>query len=107
MKARAGRPAEALADVERAAARAKELRLPRVFNLELQRADALARLNRLPEAEAAFRAEIAAYPGNTQAYTSLAVLRFLAGDRAGVDVLLEQMYRASPSPRTALVAAST
>lgn len=107
VKARAGRPAEALADVERAAARAKELRLSRVFNLELQRADALARLNRLPEAEAAFRAEIAAYPGNTQAYTSLAVLRFLAGDRMGVDALLEQMYRASPSPRTALVAAST
>ena len=107
VKAKAGRPAEALADVDRAAARAKALRLPSVWNLEWVRGDALARMNRLAEAEVAFRAEIAAFPGNTQGWTSLAVLRFLAGDRSGVDRLLEEMYRATPTPKTALLAAST
>ena len=107
VRIRAGRLAEALADVDRAAARARELRLPPVWNLEFVRGDALARMNRLSEAEAAFRAEIAAFPGNTQAFTSLVVLRFMQGDRPGVDRLLEEMYRATPTPKTALLAAST
>jgi len=107
VKAKAGRPAEALADVDRAAARVKELRLPPLWNLEFVRGDALARMNRLPEAETAFRGEIAAFPSNTQGWTSLAVLRFMQGDRPGVDRLLEEMYRATPTPKTALLAAST
>ncbi len=107
VRLRAGNGAGALADVERAAARAKELRLPSVYNLEFLRGDALARMNRIDEAEAAFRAEIAAYPSNSQPFVSLAVLRFMKGDRPEVDRVLEEMYRAAPSPRTALVAAST
>ena len=107
VKLKAGRTAEGLADVERAAARAKELRLSAVYNLEFLRGDALARMNRIDEAEAAFRAEIAAFPSNTQPFVSLAVLRFMKGDRPEVDRLLEEMYRAAPSPRTALLAAST
>ncbi len=107
VKLKAGRTAEGIADVERAAARAKELRLSPVYNLEFLRGDALARMNRIDEAEAAFRAEIAAYPSNSQPFVSLAVLRFIKGDRPEVDRLLEEMYRAAPSARTALVAAST
>ena len=107
VRLKGGRAAEGLADVERAAARAKELRLPSVWNLEFLRGDALARMNRIDEAEAAFRAEIAAYPSNSQPFVSLAVLRFMKGDRPEVDRVLEEMYRAAPSPRTALVAAST
>jgi len=107
VKLKAGRSAEGLADVDRAAARAKELRLAQVWNLEFLRGDALARMNRFDDAEAAFRAEIAAFPGNTQPYVSLAVLRFMRGDRAGADRLLEEMHRAVPSPPTALLAAST
>ncbi len=107
VKLKAGRAAEGLADVERAAARAKGLRLSSVYNLEFLRGDALARMNRLDEAEAAFRAEIAAFPSNTQPFTSVAVLRFMRGDRPAVDRVLEEMYRAAPSPRTALLAAST
>jgi tetratricopeptide (TPR) repeat protein len=104
---RAGRTAEALGQVERAAARARQLRTAPVWNLEFVRGDALARANRLDEAEAAFRAEITAFPRNTQAFTSLAVLRSLKGDRTGVDLLLEAMYSATPTRKTALLAAGT
>ena len=107
MKARAGRTDEALRDVDRASARSRALRIAPVWNLDFVRGDALARANRLDEAEAAFRAEIAAFPGNTQAFTSLAVLRFLRGDRAGVARLLDAMHGAAPSRKTALLAART
>jgi len=107
VKLKTGRAAEALADVERAAARARELKLPPVWGLEFDRGDALARMSRFDEAEAAFRAEIASFPTNTQPYVSLSVVRFVKGDRGGVDRLLEEMYRAAPSPKTALIAAST
>ena len=107
VKLKTGRAAEALADVERASARARELKLPPVWGLDFARGDALARMNRFDEAEAAFRAEIAAFPTNTQPWVSLSVVRFMKGDRAGVDRLLEEMYRAAPSPRTALLAAGT
>ncbi len=107
VKLRAGRAAEALGDVERARVRAQELRLPSVYNLEFVRGDALARMNRVEEAEAAFRAEIAAFPSNSQPFVSLAVLRFMKGDRPAVDRVLEEMFRATPSRGTALLAAST
>jgi len=103
----AGRPAEALQVVERAEGYARDLRLPSVYDLEFLRGDALARLNRMDEAEAAFRAEIGAFPGHTQAYANLAVIRFLRGDRGTVDTLMEQMFRANPSPNTCLLAATT
>jgi len=107
VKAAAGRPAEALADVERAAERARALRLPTPRDLEFRRGDALARLNRFPEAEAALRAELAAFPTNTQAWVSLAVLRFMKGDAAAGHRLLEEMVRANPSASTWETAAST
>ncbi len=103
----AGRPAEALQVVERAQAYARDLRLPSVYDLEFLRGDALARMNRLDEAETAFRAEIGAFPAHTQAYANLAVIRFLRGDRAAVDALMEEMFRANPSPSTCLLAATT
>jgi arylsulfatase A-like enzyme/Flp pilus assembly protein TadD len=102
-----GQPQQALEVVEEAEKRAQELRLPPVYRLEFQRADALARLNRLPDAEAAYGREIAAFPEDGRAYANLAVLHFLRGDRAGVDELMEAMAKASPSRRTYLLAATT
>ncbi len=107
VKLRAGKPAEALRAVEQAQAAAREKRLGAIYNLEFLRGDALGRMDRLDDAETAFRAEIAAFPANAQAYASLAVIRFVKGDRPGLDRLLNEMVRANPSPRSYLLAATT
>jgi tetratricopeptide (TPR) repeat protein len=107
VKLRAGKPGEALQKVDQAQAKAKDLRLGPVFNLEFLRGDALARMDRLEDAETAFRAEIAAFPAHAQPYASLAVIRFMKGDRPGLDSQLNEMVRANPSPRSYLLAAST
>jgi len=104
---RKGDPARALEDVAAAESRARELHLLPVYRLEFLRADALARSDRFSEAEAAYRREIESFPADSQAYTNLAVLLFMRGDRAGVDTLMEQMANASPCRRTYLLAAQT
>jgi tetratricopeptide (TPR) repeat protein len=45
-----------------------------IGNAQFLRGDALARLNRYPEAERAFREEIRLFPKTTEAYARLAVL---------------------------------
>ena len=107
VKLRAGKPAEALRVVEQAQASAREKRLGPTYNLEFLRGDALARLNRMEEADAAFRAEIAAFPAHGEPYASLAVICFMKGDRPGLERQLNEMVRANPSPRSYLLAAST
>jgi tetratricopeptide (TPR) repeat protein len=107
VKLRAGKPAEALRAVEQAQAAAREKRLGAIYNLEFLRGDALGRMDRLEDAEAAFRAEIAAFPANAQPYASLAVIRFVKGDRPGLDRQLNEMVKANPSPRSYLLAATT
>jgi arylsulfatase A-like enzyme/Flp pilus assembly protein TadD len=107
VKMRAGKPAEALQAVENAQAVFADRRLGSVYNLEFLRGDALARMNRLEEAEAAFRAEIRAFPAHSEPYANLAVIRFMKGDRPERDKLLNEMVRANPSPRSYLLAAST
>jgi len=107
VKLRAGKPAEALRAVENAQAAAREKRLGAIYNLEFLRGDALARMDRLEDAEVAFRAEIAAFPAHAQPYASLAVIRFMKGDRPGLESQLNEMVRANPSPRSYLLAAST
>jgi Flp pilus assembly protein TadD len=48
------------------------MRLDGVPGLEFQRADALARLGRVAEAESAYRARIARFPRHLQAWANLA-----------------------------------
>ena len=107
VKLRAGEPAEALRVIEKAQAASREKRLGAVYNLEFLRGDALGRMDRLADAEAAFRAEIAAFPAHAEPYSSLAVIRFMKRDLPGLDRELSDMVRANPSPRTYLLAAST
>jgi choline-sulfatase len=107
VKLRAGKPAEALRVVQQAQAAAAERRLGAIYNLEFLRGDALARMDRLEDADAAFRAEVAAFPANAQAYARLAVILFMKGDRPGLDRELNEMVRANPSPKSYLLAAST
>jgi Flp pilus assembly protein TadD len=78
-----------------------------VYGLDFLRGDALARLARPAEAEAAYRRETAAFPDHLQAYANLAVLAFVQGRRAEVQEVLEAMARANPGPAANRLAAKT
>jgi len=68
-----------------------------VYRLDFVRADALARSGRIDEARAAYQREIKAFPDDLRAYTNLAVLQFISGDRAGADATLRAMVSANPT----------
>lgn len=78
-----------------------------VFDLESTRGDALARMERIGEAEAAFRSEIAAFPNNREAYTRLAVLYAMLGRTGEAESTLQRMFDANRSASTAQLAAET
>jgi len=100
--------ADALAVLTQAKQTAQAQHLALVPDLDFLRGDALARLGRYPEAEAAFNQEIRSFPRNAQAYTRLAILYGLQHRRvAEVDRLLETMFAADPRPETAELAAKT
>jgi tetratricopeptide (TPR) repeat protein len=83
-------------------------KLPALRDLQFLRGDALARLGRNAEAEAAFREEIAAFPTNSQAYARLAIVLGIQGRSvAEVGGLLERMMTANPGAGTARLAAKT
>ncbi len=79
-----------------------------VRGLDFARGDVLARLGRNADAAAAFEAEIAAFPGNTEAYARLAIVYAMEGrTRREVGRVLDTMHAANPGPETALLAAKT
>ena len=105
---RRNRIPEALAILSSAIERTKREKLSAVGNLHFLRGDALARLSRNREAEAAFHEEIRLFPKNSQAYARLAILYAL--DRrtvAEVYGVLEAMARANPTPKASRLAAET
>jgi hypothetical protein len=106
MEIRRDRPREALRWLDKA--RGEGGQGPPLPNQEFLRGEALARLDRGSEAEAAFRAEIAAFPKNTAAYQRLALVLALAR-RDGEEIrrVLESMYRNDPTPATAQLASKT
>jgi tetratricopeptide (TPR) repeat protein len=62
-------------------------------------------MDRIDDALAAFRAEIAAFPHNTDAYARLALLDLALGRRADAERVLRDLLRANPPPAAARVAA--
>ncbi len=108
IRLRREQPKEALAELDSALALFREKRRPVPPNLQFLRGDALARLHRDAEAEAAFREEIGAFPTNVQAYARLAIL-YAVEHRLVRDVygVFESMYAARPTRETALLAAKT
>jgi arylsulfatase A-like enzyme/predicted negative regulator of RcsB-dependent stress response len=75
--------------------------------LEYTRGDALARLERFDEAEAAFRREIRDFPEDREAWASLAVIQWLRGQRDASRATMEQYVRTNPSPDARAFAAKT
>jgi arylsulfatase A-like enzyme/tetratricopeptide (TPR) repeat protein len=99
---------QALAVTEEAKRTIREERLTPVRNLDFLRGDALARLGRHAEAEAAFEEEIRSFPRNSQAYTRLAIVYGLQRRAVkDVDRLLEAMVAANPTRETIELAAKT
>lgn len=80
---------------------------PKVQNLHLNRGDAFARLERHAEAEREFRAEIADYPADPRAYSSLIILLVTTRRSAEATKLVFEAINASPEPRTYVVMAET
>jgi tetratricopeptide (TPR) repeat protein len=78
-----------------------------IRSLELRRGDALMRLGRPAEAEAAFREEIRLFPDNRDAYTSLAGVYALQGRVADTQATLQSMVTANPTPSSYALAAKT
>ncbi len=76
-------------------------------NYWFARGDAVARLNRLPEAEQAFEEELRIYPKNREAYVRLAVLQLLAGRDAEAQRTFDRMIRANPEPSSRVLVEDT
>jgi tetratricopeptide (TPR) repeat protein len=69
-------------------------------NLWFARGDALARSNRVSEAEAAFAEEIRHFPRNREAYVRLAVLELLSGREGDARKTFDLMLRLNPEAST-------
>jgi arylsulfatase A-like enzyme/tetratricopeptide (TPR) repeat protein len=105
---RRGQAAEALAVLDESLHQATGKGLAPVPDLHFLRGDALARLGRYPEAEAAFEEEIRLFPGNAPAYARLAIVYGIEHRAVKqVDRILERMVAASPKPETIELAAKT
>ena len=108
VRLRQNAPADALKVLDDALAKLDRAAREQIGNAQFLRGDALARLNRYPEAEGAFGEEIRLFPGNTEAYARLAVLYAVEHRRVrDVDALLQAMYKADPRPETSELAART
>ena len=103
--AKQGKYDEALRILDAAKQDVAAQHLEPVRELEFLRAEALIHRERLPEAEAAFRSEIAAFPDDLDSYTHLAAILFLQHRTADGARVLEEMVRANPNPEAQRVAA--
>jgi arylsulfatase A-like enzyme/Tfp pilus assembly protein PilF len=106
IRAAQGRMGEAVQILERTRAdvQAREMR---VEHLELALGDLYAKMNRLPEAEQAFRREIELFPANLTAYSNLGVVLVVQKKYDQVDPVFSLMAQRNPSRRAYLVAAET
>jgi choline-sulfatase len=108
VRLRQNEPAEALKILDGALAKLDLEAREQIGNAQFLRGDALARLNRYPEAEQAFREEIRLFPRNSEAYARLAVLYAVEHRRVReVAEVLRAMYAANPQPATSELAART
>src|SRR5581483_7137246 len=92
-----------LLEVEEEARRKNAGSQPEHYHFVL--ADVLAHLGRMDEARVQFREEIAAEPRNLQAYSDLALIDFLAGNREGAMATLQEMVEKNPTKDAYLFAA--
>jgi tetratricopeptide (TPR) repeat protein len=92
-----GRAADALGLIESTIQRAQRESSPPVEGMQSVRGDALARMQRYPEAAEAFRAEIAVFPHELEPYSRLAVVTGLMGHLDESRQVMASMVRANPT----------
>ena len=80
------------------AARALQTRTETLVDVNYVLGDSLARLERYPEAEAAFKAELAVSPAHFRARAGLAMLYAATGRRAEAEAEVDAITRISPTP---------
>ncbi|MBI2212037.1 MAG: sulfatase-like hydrolase/transferase [Acidobacteria bacterium] len=88
--------AEELEYLDRTKTIVANFRMPPIRELELRRGEALLRLRRVGEAEAALRAETDAFPDNARAWSSLALVVGAQGRGAEARAILETATRTNP-----------
>ena len=93
----AGEYAKAADVFERAVTASRDGTTP-LAELHLYLGESLAHLDRYPEAEAQYRAELRSFPRNIQAYTSLAMLYRASNRDAAVEDVLNELVSATPTP---------
>jgi tetratricopeptide (TPR) repeat protein len=100
-----GKYADALPLFIQAGAELKKPGAPQVAELHFYTADTLGRLERYPEAEAEFIAELKYFPHNTRARGGLAMLYQASGNPDAASKVLTDMLRATPTPESYALAA--
>jgi len=93
-----GRLDEALQHFDAALAMNAAKKRSPIAKLNFFRADCLARMGRAEEAEAGFRAEIAAFPEDAAAYRNLILLYAVQGKNAEATQLIFGLEKESPTP---------
>ncbi len=88
------------AAIERARARTLQVR-----ELHYYTGDALARLQRYPDAEREFREELRIFPGEQRAWAALAMLYRATGRDADATRAIDEMLRVAPGPESYALAA--
>ena len=100
-----GKYAEALPLFLQAGAELKKSGTLQITELHFYTGDTLGRLERYPEAEAEFIAELKLFPHNTRARGGLAMLYQASGNPDAASKALTDMLRASPTPESYALAA--
>ncbi len=93
--------------LERARTETQARSLPAIRELESMRGEALLHLERGPEAETAFRAEVAAFPDDLKAWGNLAIIVAVQGRRSEARDLLAEAERRNPGPAARRMALET
>lgn len=102
-----GKHEEALSQLDQALAIVAEKKRSPIPKLHFFRGDALARLGRSHEAEAAFRTEIGLFPADAQPYKNLMLMYVLQGRIPEATQLVFALEKASPTPPSYVAIAET
>jgi arylsulfatase A-like enzyme/Flp pilus assembly protein TadD len=102
-----GDPEGALKTIDRTAAELQTRKSKPMPKLNFYRGDALARMGRGDEAEAAFREEIKLFPTDPQAYKNLILLYAVEGRSREATELIFSLEKAAPTPPSYIAISET